>query len=133
MTTSKTPRVLTKVILEAGPDGRSRFREEPMTLEEAKPLLFLSARMPGGEVQLRESPPGYDTGFHPTITPQWTFVLRGALEIGLPDGTARVFRTGDILYSTDTAPVGVPFDPKVHGHDARTVGDAPVVTVLVRA
>ena len=123
----------TKVILECGPDGRSRFREEAVALDEAKPGLFLSARLPGGEVQLRESPPGYSMDFHPTITPQWTFVLSGALEIGLPDGTRRVFRSGDVLYSTDTVPPGVTFDPKVHGHDSRTVGEEPVVAVLVRA
>jgi hypothetical protein len=123
----------TKVILECGPDGRSRFREETVPLEEAKPALFLSARMAGGEVQLRQSPPDYRMDFHPTITPQWTFVLSGALEIGLPDGTARVFRAGDILYSTDTVPAGVTFDAKVHGHNSRTVGDEPVVAVLVRS
>lgn len=124
---------ITKVILEARPDGRSRFREEAVSLNEAKPLLFLSALMPGGDVQLRLSPPGYAMDFHPTSTPQWTFVLSGALEIGLPDGTSRVFRTGDLLYSTDTVPPGTTFDPKVHGHNSRTVGDEPLVTVLVRS
>src|SRR6478609_6529554 len=97
-------RSFTKVILETGPDGRWRFREEIVPLEEAKPLLFLSASMPGGSVQLRHSPPGYSMDFHPTVSPQWTFVLSGALEIGLPDGTSRVFRAGDVLYATDTTP-----------------------------
>jgi hypothetical protein len=122
----------TKVILEAGPDGRSRFREEQVPFAEARPLLFLTPPMPGGAVQIRHSPPGYRLDFHPTVNPQWTFVLSGLLEVGLPDGTRRVFRTGDHLYSTDTAPAGIPFDPAVHGHDSRTVGEEPVVTVLVR-
>src|SRR4051812_34084355 len=123
----------TKVILECGPDGCSRFREEPLSFKEAKPGLFVSAPMPGGNVTLRNSPPGYSMDFHPTVSPQWTFMLSGALEIGLPDGTARVFRAGDVLYSTDVTPAGVKFDPKVHGHNSRTVGDEPVVAVLVRA
>lgn len=128
-----TALAFTKVILECGPDGRSRFREETVPLAEAKPQLFLSEMMAGGKVQLRQSPPGYWMDAHPTVTPQWTFVLGGALEIGLPGGPARIFRTGDILYSADTAPAGVTFDPKVHGHTARVVGDEPVVAVLVRS
>lgn len=123
----------TQVVLEAGPDGRSRFREEPLSLQEAKPGLFLSAAMPGGKVMLRNSPPGYAMDFHRTVSPQWTFMLSGALEIGLPDGSSRVFRAGDVLYATDMAPSGVPFDPSIHGHNSRTVGDEPVVAVLVRA
>jgi hypothetical protein len=125
--------VFTKVVLEAGADHRSRFREEPISLNEAKPMLFLSAPLEGGDVVLRQSPPGYSMDFHPTVSPQWTFVLSGVLEIGLPDGNKRVFRAGDILYSTDVVPPGVTFDPKVHGHDSRVVGDEPVVAVLVRA
>jgi quercetin dioxygenase-like cupin family protein len=124
---------MTYVILETGPDGRSRFREEKVSLREVKPMLFLSTPMPGGNVMLRESPPGYSMDFHPTVSPQWTFMLSGALEIGLTDGTKRVFRAGDVLYATDTTPPGLTFDPKVHGHDSRTVGDEPVVAVLVRA
>jgi hypothetical protein len=128
---SDTP-AFTQVILETGPDGRSRFRDELVPLKEAKPMLFLSAAMPGGSVMLRSSPRGYKMDFHPSVSPQWTVILSGALEIGLPDGTSRVFRAGDILYATDTTPSGVTFDPKVHGHNSRTVGDEPVVAVLVR-
>jgi hypothetical protein len=58
--------------------------------------------------------------------------LSGALQIGLPDGTKRVFRAGDVLYSTDITPAGVTFDAKVHGHDSRVVSEEPVVAVLVR-
>jgi hypothetical protein len=122
----------TKVILDIGPDGRSLFREEPVALSELKPQLFMSAPMPGGKVLLRESPPSYSMDFHCTGTPQWTFVLSGALEIGLQDGTRRVFRAGDVLYSIDILPPGVSFDPKVHGHNSRTVGEQPVVAVHVR-
>jgi hypothetical protein len=129
---SNTP-AITHVILETSADGRSRFREETVALKEAKPMLFLSAALPGGSVMLRQSPLGYSMDFHPTVSPQWTFVLGGALEIGLPDGTSRVFRTGGVLYATDTTPPGVTFDPKVHGHNSRTVGDEPLVAVLVRA
>lgn len=124
---------MTYTILETGPDGRSRFRDEVIGLREPKPMLLLSEPMAGGNVMLRQSPPGYSMDFHPTVSPQWTFMLGGALEIGLTDGTKRVFRTGDVLFSTDMTPAGVTFDPRIHGHDSRTVGDEPVVAVLVRA
>lgn len=124
---------MTYTVLETGPDGRSRFREETSTLREPKPMLFLSEPMAGGQVMLRQSPPGYRMDFHPTVSPQWTFMLGGALEIGLTDGTKRVFRAGDVLFATDTTPPDVTFDPTFHGHDSRTVGDEPVVAVLVRA
>ena len=122
----------TKVILEAAPDGRSRFREEVLPLTERKPGLFLSDPLSGGAVELRLSPVGYRMDFHSTSKPQWTFVLSGTLEIGLPDGTSRVFRPGDHLYSTDTLPAGVSFDRTVHGHNSRQIGDEPVVTALIR-
>ncbi|QDL39844.1 cupin domain-containing protein [Rhodoferax sediminis] len=122
----------TKVILEAGPDGRSRFREEVISLAETKPRLYLSTMIPSVGLILRQSPPGYRMDFHVTSQPQWTFVLSGTLEIGLQDGTCRVFRAGDILYAEDTLPPGATFDPKVHGHNSRQLGDEPVVTVLVR-
>jgi hypothetical protein len=122
----------TRVVLERGPDGRSRFTEEVVALTERKPQLFLSDPLPGGGVQIRVSPPGYRMDFHSTTQPQWTFVLSGALEIGLPDGTSRVFRPGDHLYSTDTLPPGTRFDPSVHGHNSRQLGDEPLVTALIR-
>ena len=122
----------TKITLETGPDGRSRFREEELPLSEVKPLLFLTQALPGGAVQIRVSPQGYSMDFHSSASPQWTFVLSGALEIGLPDGTSRVFRAGDCLHSTDVLPPGVTFDPKVHGHNSRQVGGEPLVTALVR-
>lgn len=122
-----------QLVLEAGPDGRSRFREEAVPLAEAKPGLMLSALQPVAGLLMRQSPPGYFMDFHVSGQPQWTFVLSGALEIGLQDGTSRVLRAGDHLYATDTLPPGAVFDPRVHGHTARTVGEGPVVAVLVRA
>lgn len=122
----------TKVILDMGPDGRSRFREETVSLTERKPGLFLSEALSGGAVTMRVSPVGYTMDFHMTSAPQWTFVLSGLLQIGLQDGTSRVFGPGDHLYAIDILPPGVTFDPKLHGHDSRQVGDEPVVTALVR-
>ena len=124
---------LTQVILETGADGCARFREQPIALCEGKPAARLSPLMPSGGLQWRESPVGFRSEFHCTETPQWLFVLRGAMEIGLQDGTSRVFRAGDHFYSTDTLPAGAVFDAKRHGHWSRQVGETPLVTVFVRA
>ena len=123
----------TQVILETGADGRARFREHPIALTEGKPAARLSPLMPSGGLQLRESPVGFRSDFHCTENPQWLFVLKGAMEIGLQDGTSRTFRAGDHFYSADTLPAGAVFDAKVHGHWSRQVGDTPLITAFVRA
>ena len=121
------------VILETGPDGRARFREEPVHLIEGKPAARLSALAASGGLQWRESPVGFRSEFHCTLTPQWLVVLSGAMEIGLQDGSSRLFRPGEHFYSNDTLPAGVDFDEKVHGHWSRQVGDEPLRTLFVRA
>lgn len=122
----------TKTILETGPDGRARWRDEAIALTEGKPQARLSPLMPSGGYQLRESPPGFRSEFHCTGDPQWLVILQGAMEIGLQDGTTRVFRPGQSFYSADTLPPGATFDPKVHGHWSRQVGDEPLATLFVR-
>ena len=64
--------------------------------------------------------------------PQWLIVLAGAMEIGLQDGSSRVFRAGDHFYSADVLPAGAVFDSAVHGHWSRQLGDEPLVTVFVK-
>jgi hypothetical protein len=54
------------------------------------------------------------------------------MEIGLQDGSSRVFSRGDHFYSIDTLPAGATFDAKVHGHWSRQLGDEPLVTLFVR-
>ena len=122
----------TKVVLETGPDGRARFREESVSLSEGNPQAMLSALMPSGGCQLRQSPVGFRSQFHCTVTPQWVFILSGSMEIGLQDGGSRIFAPGEHFYSADTLPDGAVFDAKVHGHWSRQVGHDPLVTLFVR-
>ncbi|MCG3190551.1 MAG: hypothetical protein LKCHEGNO_03295 [Burkholderiaceae bacterium] len=121
-----------KVSLITGPDGRALWREEAIALSEGKPQARLSALMPSGGYQLRESPPGFRSEFHCTEHPQWVFILRGGMEIGLQDGSSRVFAPGDHFYSADLLPAGATFDPTLHGHRSRQVGGEPLVTLFVR-
>lgn len=124
--------VFKKVVLFTGTDGRAAFREESVELNEGTPAARLSPLMPSGGLQLRESPVGFRSQFHCTGAPQWLFVLQGQMEIGLQDGSSRVFGPGDHFYSADTLPDGATFDPAVHGHWSRQVGDEPLVTAFVR-
>ena len=123
----------TQVTLFTDTDGRARFREHEVPLTEGTSVSLLSALMPSGGLQLRHSPVGFRSNFHVTITPQWVFILGGQMEIGLQDGTSRVFGPGQHFYSADTLPAGVPFDAKVHGHWSRQLGAQPLITAFVRA
>jgi hypothetical protein len=88
--------------------------------------------MPGAGLQLRHSPVGFRSDFHCTGSPQWVFILGGRMEIGLQDGSSRVFGPGEHFYSADVLPPGERFDPGVHGHWSRQVGPDPLTTLFVR-
>ncbi len=122
----------TQIVLFTDADGRARFREAPIELNEGKPQARLSSLMPSGGLQLRESPVGFRSEFHCTEVPQWVFILRGQMEIGLQDGSSRVFGPGDHFFSADVLPAGAAFDPALHGHWSRQVGAEPLVTAFVR-
>ncbi len=122
----------TKVILFTDTDGRARFREETIPLGEGTPQSMLSALMPSGGYQLRHSPLGFRSQFHCTVTPQWVFILGGQMEIGLQDGTSRLFKPGEHFYSADLVPAGETFDATRHGHWSRQVGPDPLVTLFLR-
>jgi len=122
----------TQTILYTADDGRARFREERIALTEGSPASRLSPLMPSGGYQLRESPVGFRSQFHCTTHPQWVFILRGRMEIGLQGGQSRVFGPGEHFFSADTLPTDATFDATVHGHWSRQVGDEPLVTLFVR-
>ncbi|AOS80063.1 MULTISPECIES: cupin domain-containing protein [Hydrogenophaga] len=122
----------TRVILFTDTDGRARFREEALALDGGSPAARLSVLLPASGLVLRESPVGFRSDFHCTDAPQWLIVLRGRMEIGLQDGTSRVFGPGEHFYSADTLPDGATFDANVHGHRSRQLGDELLVTAFVK-
>ena len=121
-----------KTILFTDSDGRARFRTDTLSLSEGKPQARLSPLMASGGFQLRRSPVGFRSEFHCTENPQWLFVLEGQMEIGLQDGSSRIFGPGQHFYSADVLPPGATFDPTVHGHWSRQVGPDELVTLFVR-
>jgi hypothetical protein len=122
----------TKVVLYTDRDGRARFRDEHLPLSEGTPQALLSALQAASGYQLRQSPVGFRSQWHCTPKPQWVFILQGEMEIGLQDGTSRVFRPGEHFFSADTLPEGAQFDPKVHGHWSAQRGPNALVTLFLK-
>jgi hypothetical protein len=122
----------TKVILYTGPDGRARFRDEPIALTDGTPQAMLSPVLPAAGYQLRMSPIGFRSQFHCTPKPQWVFVLGGTMEIGLQDGSSRLIPAGGHFYSADMLPAGATFDPTIHGHWSAQRGPDPLVTLFLK-
>jgi hypothetical protein len=122
----------TKTVLYTGPDGRARWREEAVALAEGTPAARLSALLAAHGYQLRRSPVGFRSDWHCTPKPQWVFILGGEMEIGVADGTSRVFRPGEHFYSADTLPEGATFCPGVHGHWSAQRGGSPLATLFLK-
>ena len=121
-----------KVVLFTDRDGRAKFRDEDIGLTEGNPQALLSKVLPSSGYQLRHSPVGFRSQWHCTPNPQWVFILRGEMEIGLRDGTSRIFRPGDHFYSADTVPPGATFDSALHGHWSAQRGAEPLVTLFLK-
>jgi hypothetical protein len=75
---------------------------------------------------------GFRSDWHCTPKGQWVFILSGEMEIGLRDGSSRVFRAGEHFFSDDTLPAGASFDPAVHGHWSAQRGPSPLVTLFLK-
>ena len=121
-----------KIVLYTDRDGRAKFREEEVPLPEGTPQAMLSEVFGSSGYQLRHSPVGFRSQWHCTPKPQWVFILDGEMEIGLQDGSSRVFKPGEHFYSADTLPEGATFDAKVHGHWSAQRGASPLVTLFVK-
>ena len=124
--------IFTKTILFTDTDGYARFKTESVALDQGSPQSSLSALFASGGYQLRTSPVGFRSEFHCTTTPQWVFILGGQMEIGIQGGESRIFKPGEHFYSADLLPEGATFDPAIHGHWSRQVGDVPLATLFLR-
>ncbi|MDF7676187.1 hypothetical protein PT286_05500 [Neisseriaceae bacterium ESL0693] len=122
----------TQVILFTDQDGFARFKEQPIELNEGSAQTRLSCWLPAEGLRLRQSPVGFKSDFHCTDQAQWLFVLQGIMEIGLRDGSYRRFHAGEHFYSADLLPEGASFNPEIHGHCSRLIGDVPLITAFVR-
>jgi hypothetical protein len=125
--------IFTKLSLLTDADGLARWHETPIPLTEGSEAARLSNLASSQGYQLRQSPPGFRSQWHCTVTPQWVFILSGQMVIGLRDGSERVLSAGQHFYSADIVPSGAEFDPKIHGHWSAQGGMEPLVTLFLRA
>jgi len=125
--------IFRKIVLFTDRDGRAKFREDDIGLTEGTPQAMLSKIFPASGYQLRVSPVGFRSQWHCTPSPQWVFILKGEMEIGLRDETIRVFKPGQHFFSTDTLPQGAAFDAEIHGHWSAQRGPDPLTTLFVKA
>jgi hypothetical protein len=121
-----------KMVLFTDRDGRARFKQEAIALSEGNPQTLLSPVLPSSGYQLRHSPVGFRSQWHCTPKPQWVFILRGEMEIGLRDGTVRRFGPGEHFFAADLLPEGASFDAELHGHWSAQRGAEPLVTLFVK-
>jgi len=121
----------TKVVLFTDRDGRARLRDEEIPLSEGTPQSMLSKVLPSSGYQLRYSPVGFRSEWHCTPHPQWVFILRGEMEIGVRDGS-RVFKPGEHFHASDLLPAGASFDAALHGHWSAQRGKDPLVTLFLK-
>jgi len=121
-----------KVVLYTDTDGRAKFKDETIPMDEGNSQSQLTKIFSAEGYQLRFSPLGFRSQFHVTRKPLWIFILSGKMEIGLHDGTTRIFSQGDHFYAADILPVGETFDESLHGHWSRQVGEEPLRTLCLR-
>jgi len=125
--------LFTKTILYTDHQGFAQFREQDVELSQGSPRSMLSALSPCGGYQLRRSPVGFTKEFHCTKDTQFVFILSGVMQISLQDGSSKTFTPGQHFYSSDLLPEGETFDPTIHGHQSRQIGDQPLETLFLRA
>lgn len=121
----------TKVVLFTDRDGRARFRDEEIPLTEGNPQSMLSKVLASSGYQLRHSPVGFRSQWHCTPSPQWVFILKGEMEIGVRNAS-RVFKPGEHFYAADLLPAGATFDAALHGHWSAQRGNDPLVTLFLK-
>lgn len=100
--------------------GTSEFSYREIELE-GEPLRRLSSQQSALNFRLRSSDSSYASGWHVAGDPTLLVILKGAVEIELRNGEAKVFRAGDMFVAEDYLRSAETFSD-VHGHRARVVG-----------
>ena len=92
-----------------GTDGQSHFEDLPQT-EEAKDFL---TNLPVKTLVFKNDKNWQDLhGWHNAPRRQWCITLAGSVEIGLGDGTKRIFVPGDVFLAEDLTGQGHTALPK---------------------
>ena len=104
-----------------GDDGESHFEELDLPYEQ----METSERTPVGNaenIHFRRYQPGRFIHWHPAPRRQYVITLEGQVEVGLGDGTKRVFGAGDVLLADDLTG---------RGHTTSVYGEKQRVSVAI--
>jgi hypothetical protein len=104
-------------------DGASAFEDMEIEITDSSTVGTLSKPYPASSVVFRETPPDYDSKWHPAIHRQYIILLDGEIEIEVGMGEVRRFRGGDILLLEDTSG---------SGHRTRTTNGKPGRSIFIR-
>ena len=95
--------------ISAGAKGLSQFSNVEVACSNEIVDGFevsLSAALASPAVRFVSLPGGFEAGMHPIEERRLVFVMSGVLELGTPDGDARVLGPGDVLLAEDTDTTG---------------------------
>ncbi len=102
--------------LYTGEDGQAHFEDLNVPAGDSETISLKS----GADMTFRSSPDGSFSDWHNAPRLQYVIVLSGRMEIGIGDGTKRMFNPGDILQVEDLAG---------QGHTTRSVGNRIAASV----
>ncbi len=104
-----------------GEDGESHIEELELPFEQVGHAMR-TAMQPATGVQFSRLKPSQLVDFHTAPRRQYVITLQGQVEIGLGDGSRRIFNVGDIELCEDLTG---------RGHTTRSVGDVDRVSVAI--
>ena len=104
-----------------GDDGESHFEDLELPYETIADAQVTAMRSASG-VQFRKTPSGSFIDWHPAPRRQFVITLDGQGEIGIGDGTKRIFNPGDVLLADDLTG---------RGHTPAAVGGKTRVSIAI--
>lgn len=104
-----------------GADGESHLEELELPYERIARAERTAMQAAAG-IQFRRAPAGDFQDFHTAPRRQYVITLQGQAEIGLGDGTRRIFNPGDVLLADDLTG---------RGHTTAVYGDVTRVSIAI--
>jgi len=105
----------------SGSDGESHFEEMELPYEKIADAERTAMQSASG-IQFRRVDSGNFQDFHIAPRRQYVITLQGQAEIGLGDGTKRIFNAGDVLLADDLTG---------RGHTTAAVGAVQRVSIAI--
>lgn len=104
-----------------GNDGESHFEELDLPFEAVE-YAERTAAQNASSVTFSRMQPGGFIDWHPAPRRQYVITLEGQMEVGLGDGTKRIFSSGDVLLADDLTG---------RGHTTAVYGDSQRISVAI--